>query len=292
MSTGPWPSVLVKKMEIAILYSLIRVEEKLLFEAAQSRGVDYRKIDDRELIFGTRDETWKYDAVIERCISHSRALYALKFLNDYGVTTVNTYDVAFVSGDKILTSLALEKANVPTPRTFVAFESDTAIKAIERLGYPAVMKPVVGSWGRLLAKVDSRHAAEAIIEHKNVLGSYLHQIYYVQEFIDKPQRDIRAYVVGDECVAAVYRDSEHWITNTARGARTRECKVDPELAELSIKAAEAVGGGVIAVDIMESERGLLVTETNYTMEFKNSIVPTGVDIPGKIIDYTVEVARR
>ncbi len=280
-------------MKLAFVYSLIRVEEKLLFDAAQKRGVEFDKIDDRELVFGLKkDRMWKYDAVIERCISHSRALYTLKYLNHYGLTTVNTYDVALVSGDKLLTSLALEKANVPTPKTFVAFEPETAIKAIERLGYPAVMKPVVGSWGRLLAKVDSRHAAEAIIEHKQVLGSYLHHIYYVQEYIDKPQRDIRAFVIGDECIAAVYRDSEHWISNTARGAKTRECPIDPEIAELALKAAEAVGGGVIAVDLMESERGLLVNETNYTMEFKHSIVPTGVDIPGKIIDYTIGVAKR
>ena len=279
-------------MRIGILYSLARVEEKMLFDAADKRGLEYEKIDDRKVLLALRDSTWRFDVVMERCISHSRALYALKFLAEYGVTTVNTYDVASVSGDKILMSLALERARVPTPKTLVAFEPDAAIKAIERLGYPAVMKPPVGSWGRLLAKVDSRHAAEAIIEHKNVLGSYLHHIYYIQEYIDKPQRDIRAYVIGDECVAAVYRDSEHWITNTARGARTEECKVDGEIAELSLRAADAVGGGVIAVDIMESDRGLLVNETNYTMEFKHSIVPTGVDIPGKIIDYIVEVAKR
>ncbi len=280
-------------MKLGMVYSLIRVEEKLLFEAAAKRNIELEKIDDRELIFGLRkDRKWMYDVVVERCISHSRALYALRFLNEYGLTTVNTYDVARVSGDKILTSLALERAKVPTPKTFVAFEPEMAIKAIERLGYPAVMKPPVGSWGRLLAKVDSRHAAEAIIEHKNVLGSYLHHIYYVQEYIDKPLRDIRAFVVGDECIAAVYRDSEHWITNTARGARTTDCHVDDEIAELSLRAADAVGGGVIAVDLMESPRGLLVNETNYTMEFKHSIVPTGVDIPGKIIDYCVEVARR
>ena len=280
-------------MRLGIVYSLIRVEEKLLFEAAEKRDLEFERIDDRELIFGLRkDRKWRYDVVVERCISHSRALYALKFLNEYGLTTVNTYDVAALSGDKILTSLALEKAKVPIPKTFVAFEPETAIKAIERLGYPAVMKPPVGSWGRLLAKVDSRHAAEAIIEHKNVLGSYLHHIYYIQEYIDKPLRDIRAFVVGDECIAAVYRDSEHWITNTARGARTTDCKVDGEIADLALRAAKAVGGGVIAVDLMESDRGLLVNETNYTMEFKHSIVPTGVDIPGKIIDYCVEVAKR
>ena len=279
-------------MELAMLYSLIRVDEKMLIDSARKRGITLRKVDDRQCIFGLTDGSWKYDAVIERCISHSKALYALKFLNDYGVTTVNRFEVALVSGDKILTSLALQKAGVPTPKTLVAFEPETALKAVEIVGYPAVMKPVVGSWGRLLAKLDSRHAAEAIIEHKQVLGSYLHHVYYVQEFIEKPQRDIRTFVVGDECVAAVYRESEHWIANTARGARTRKCQLTPEIVDLSLRAAEAVGGGVIAVDIMESPRGLVVHETNYTMEYKNSVAPTGVDIPRKILEYTLKEARR
>lgn len=279
-------------MDIAMLYSLIRVDEKLLLKAARKRGIELHKVDDRDCVFGLSNDTWKFDVVIERCISHSKALYALKFLNEYGLKTINTYDVALVCGDKILTSLALEKAKIPTPKTFVAFEPETAIKAIERLGYPAVMKPVVGSWARLLAKVDSRHAAEAIIEHKSTLGTYLHQIYYIQEYIDKPQRDIRAFVIGDQCEAAVYRENHHWITNTSKGGTTRECKLNDEIIDLSIKAAEAVGGGVIAVDIMETKDGLVVHETNYTMEYKNSIVPTGVDIPDKILDYTIDIAKR
>jgi [lysine-biosynthesis-protein LysW]--L-2-aminoadipate ligase len=253
-------------MNIAMLYSLIRKDEKMMMNAAERRGIKLDLVDDRQLVFGLTDPTWKADVVIERCISHSRALYALKFLEDYGVTTVNRFAVAQLSGDKALSSLALERAKVPTPKTFVAFEPESAIKAIERVGYPAVMKPITGSWGRLLAKVDSRHAAEAIIEHKQTLGSYPHHIYYIQEYIDKPQRD--------------------------KGALVRECPVDEELRELSLRAAEAVGGGVLAIDIMESDRGLLVLETNYTMEFKNSVAPTGVDIPGAILEYSAEVARR
>jgi [lysine-biosynthesis-protein LysW]--L-2-aminoadipate ligase len=280
-------------MKIGMLYSIIRVEEKLLIKAAEKLGIDMDKIDDRECVFGLSNDVWKYDVVLERCISHSKALYALKFLNEYGIKTVNTYDVAACCGDKAFTSLAFQKHGIPTPKTFVAFEPDSAIKAIERVGYPAVMKPVVGSWGRLLAKVDSRHAAEAIIEHKEVLGSYLHQIYYVQEFVDKPGRDIRAFVVGDETICAVFRESAHWITNTARGAKTIECKVTDELNDLCVRAAHAVGGGLIAVDVMETKEGkYTVHEANYTMEFKNSIVPTGVDIPAKILDYVVGVAKR
>jgi [lysine-biosynthesis-protein LysW]--L-2-aminoadipate ligase len=165
--------------------------------------------------------------------------------------------------------------------------------AVEQLGYPVVFKPVVGSWGRMVSKVNDREAAEAIIEHRDVLGNYQHAIYYIQEYIDKRQgRDIRSFVVGGECIAAIYRTSEHWITNTARGGRTTNCPVTPELADLSVQAAQAVGGGVLAVDLLETQEGrLLVNEVNYTMEFRNSIETTGVDIPARIVDYVIETGR-
>jgi len=159
------------------------------------------------------------------------------------------------------------------------------------MGYPVVLKPAVGSWGRLLAKVNDRDAAEALLEHKTTLGSYHHSIFYIQRYVEKGGRDIRAFVVGDECVAAIYRTADHWITNTARGGHTSNCRVSPELAAISLRGARAVGGGVVALDIFETPGGYLVNEVNYTMEFKNSIAPTGVNIPQKIADYVLRVAE-
>jgi len=280
-------------MRIAMVYHLIRKDEKLLIKAAQRKGVALDRLRIQDITFSIHGVETRYDAYLERCVSHLQALYVLKFLNTFGAVTVNTYDVAQVCGDKILTSLALTEHGVPTPKTYVAFDQETAIEIIEEnLGYPVVLKPVMGSWGRLLAKIDSRDAAEAVLEHKTVLGRYMHTVFYIQEYINKPQRDIRAFVMGDEVAAAVYRKSEHWITNTARGAEVENCPLNDELTDLCFRAAEAVGGGIIAVDVMESDDGYTVTEVNYTMEFKNSIVPTGVDIPGKMIDYLVSVAKR
>ncbi|HVO44129.1 MAG TPA: lysine biosynthesis protein LysX, partial [Aggregatilineales bacterium] len=193
--------------------------------------------------------------------------------------------------DKLLTTVALQEAGIPQPRVRIAFTPESAIKAIEEMGYPVILKPVVGSWGRLLARVNDRDAAEAILEHKEVLGSYQHSIIYIQEMIRKPGRDIRAFVVGDECICAIYRQSEHWITNTARGGKASNCPVTPELNALAVGAAKAVGGGVLAVDVFEDpDRGLLVNEINHTMEFRNSIAPTGVDIPGCVADYAIQMA--
>ena len=278
-------------MKIGVLCSRIRVEEKLLFEALSKRGLVFDRIDDRELIFDLERAPVAYDVVLERCLHHSRALYALRLLNDWGVRTVNRYEVALTCGDKINTSAALARAGVPTPRTLVAFTPESALEAIESLGYAVVLKPAIGSWGRLLAKVSDREAAEALLEHKETLGSYQHAIFYVQEYVNKPARDIRSFVVGDETICAIYRESQHWITNTARGGRARNCPVTPEIANLSAAAARAVGGGVLAIDLLEGSGGMLVSEVNYTMEFRNSIETTGVDIPGKIVDHVVKVGR-
>jgi [lysine-biosynthesis-protein LysW]--L-2-aminoadipate ligase len=154
-----------------------------------------------------------------------------------------------------------------------------------------VLKPLFGSWGRLLARINDRDAAEAVLEHKKTLGDYTHGVFYIQEYVDKPGRDIRTFVVGGETIAAIYRLSPHWITNTARGGEAINCPVTPEIDDLSRAAAEAVGGGILAVDLLEDTDGrLLVSEVNHTPEFRNSIDTTGVDIPARIIDCIVEVA--
>lgn len=281
-------------MRVGILYSRVRVEEKLLVKALQERGVAFEMIDVRRAVFDLETAaTWQqYDVILERCVSHSRALAALQILGAWGIPCVNTAAVAQICGDKLHTSLALLKAGVPTPQVRIAFTPEAALEAIEALGYPAVLKPAVGSWGRLLAKVNDREAAEAILEHKSILGSYHHSIFYVQEYIEKSGQDLRTFVVGDETICGIVRSTAHWITNTARGGQATNCAITPEIDRLSRAAARAVGGGIVAVDLLQTPAGqLLVNEVNYTMEFRNSIQPTGVDIPARIIEYVLRAGE-
>ena len=247
-------------------------------------------LDDRQLKFdlGARPDV---DVIVERSINHSRALHALRLYQNLGIPCVNTYNVSQTCGDKILTAVALKDHDIAQPDLRIAFTEESALEAIEEIGYPVVLKPAVGSWGRLLSKINDRDAAETILEHKTVLGSYHHSIFFIQKYIEKKGKDIRAFVVGDECIAAIYRSSEHWITNTARGARASNCPVSAELAEICVRAARAVGGGVLAIDLFESDLGLMVNEVNYTMEFRNSIDTTGVNIPDKVIDYVLGCAN-
>ena len=280
-------------LTVGVLLSRVRVEERLLLEELERRGIATKVIDDRELVLTLEKKPeLGVDVVLERCIQHSRALYALAVLETWGIPTVNTFEVADICGNKLLTTMRLIRDGVPSPRTRLAFTPESALAAVEDIGYPAVLKPLVGSWGRLISRVNDRDAAESILEHKDVLGTYIHSIYYIQEYVPKPGRDIRAFVVGDETIGAIYRSSDHWITNTARGAAASKCEVTPELNDLCVRAAKAVGGGVVAVDVLEAPEGLLVNEVNYTMEFRNSIDTTGVNIPGRVVDYAIALAKK
>jgi [lysine-biosynthesis-protein LysW]---L-2-aminoadipate ligase len=283
-----------RRLKIGVLCSRVRVEEKWIFNALEKRGIDFDRLDDRAIHFDLENPApWKeYDAVIERSISYNSGLYALRILNAFGVMTVNTAAVAEACGDKLTTSTLLAKAGLPQPRNVVAFTPESALEALEELGYPAVVKPVVGSWGRLLAKVNDRDAAEAIFEHKATLGSTQHQVFYVQEYIDKPGRDIRAIVIGDRVLTAMYRKSEHWITNTARGGEGELCSITPEIESICLNAAKAMGGGVLAIDLIEhSERGYLINEVNHTMEFHTMQPLSGVDVAGEIVEYAMSLVK-
>lgn len=285
-------------MRVAILVTHIRAEEKLLLAAFNQRGISPDIILDRELNFNVSQGpeqsapsgiAWRdYDFVFERCVSTSRGMYALAILNSWGVRTFNSYETAAICGDKLRTSIALTQHSVPQPHTRLAFTPDSTMQAIEDVEYPAVLKPVTGSWGRLLARVHNRDSAEAIIEHRQTLGDYNHHVYYVQEYIDKPGRDIRAFVVGGRTIAAIYRASNHWITNTARGGQASNCPVTADISAICVQAAQAVGGGILAIDLLEDAKGqYIVNEINHTMEFRNSSKPTGVNIAQEVIDFVI-----
>ena len=274
---------------VGVLCSRVRVEEKALLETLRRRAVPFERLDEDQAQFTIGDLPRRYNVVLDRSIHHGRSLYGLTLLNAAGIPTVNMAHVAQTCGDKILTSAALAAAGLPIPRTVVTFSRESALQAIEEMGYPVVLKPMVGSWGRLLAKINDRDAAEAVLEHKETLGSYQHGIFYIQEYVAKPERDIRAIVIGDETVGAIYRAADHWITNTARTGRALPCPLTPEIDRLVRSAASAVGGGALAVDLLEHADGLLVNEINYTMEFRGFVEATGIDVASRLIDYVVQV---
>lgn len=282
---------------LGVLVSHLRLEEKLILQAARSKGYDVTPIFDRSMVIDLSARTAEeagidVDVVLDRGVVHSRAEYALKAFERWGIPTINPPQSTTLCDDKALCSLSIEDAGLKTPRTLLAFSVDSAINACEMVGYPAVLKPITGSWGRLLAKVNGPEQARVILEQKEQLGSFHHQIFYVQEFIEKPGRDIRVYVIGDKAIAASYRSSEHWITNSARGAVSTTCPITPEIEEIAIRAKNAVGAVLAGIDLMETDDGYSVIEVNTGAEFKGLMGTTEIDIAAEIIDEVVRVAGR
>jgi len=290
-------------MRVGILYSRIRRDEKLLLSELRERDHEVEKIDVRKLRLSISEPPEQFrnvDILVDRCMATSRSLYATQFAEAYGVPVVNSAETAEICANKVKNSLALERAGVPTPATEVAFTKDAALDIVEDFGYPCVLKPVIGSWGRLMAKIDSHSAAEAIFEHKETLGHYEHKIFYIQEFVEKPDRDIRVVALDGEPVAAMVRSSDHWLTNAAKGAETDSFELDDEARDLVARASEAVGGGLLGVDLMETagsrsdpessgqdarETGYTVHEVNHNVEYKALDDATDVDVPARVVDW-------
>jgi len=189
----------------------------------------------------------------------------------------------------------LKKHNVPTPKTYFTFSSEAAVETLEKDGYPLVIKPIIGSWGRGVVPLRDRETADAIIEVRELNDGPLDRIYYLQEVISRPPRDIRAISVGDQLIAAMYRTSTGggFKTNIALGAEPIACDITKELEDICMKASKAVGGGILGIDVMEDEkRGFVVHEVNNTVEFKGLSKVSKKNIPKEMIDYAIGYAKR
>ena len=278
-------------IRLGMLVSHLRDEEKMILSAARDRGISVEVLQDRRLALDlTSPNPPAVDVVLDRCIAHNRGGYALRAFERWGVPTINTSSAVTICDDKVEMTAALAEAGVPTLRTVVAFSIAGALEAAEHFGYPVVLKPVGGSWGRLLAKANSRASLETILGQKQKLGSHHHGVFYIQEYAEKPGRDIRVLAVGDEVVAASYRSAGHWITNVARGATSVRCEVTPELAEISINAVRAVGATLAGIDIVETEDGLKIIEVNSGVEFNGLRTTTDLSIPDVILDHAISAA--
>lgn len=278
---------------IGVLASRVRLDEKRIAAALDRRGVPYEFLDSRTYWreLGAGRPAWS--AVLNREIGQTRAGYAARLLETAGVPVVNDAASTELCGDKWRTSEALCRAGLPTPRTALALTPEAALDAAAALGYPVVIKPLVGSWGRLVTALPDATAAEAVLEYVAALPHPQSHVVYVQELVTTPRRDIRAIVVGAELVGAVYRLAAGWRTNVARGAVTEPCQDTPELHDLAVAAAAAVGASIAGVDVLEHPDGrLLALEVNSGVEFSGFQQAMGdrADVAGRIVDHVLAVA--
>jgi len=284
-------------LPIGIFYDQIRFEEKELFKTAESLSISFKKlnVDDLSFTLNRKDPALQdVEIALLRCVSYFKSLHLSSYVEGAGLTSISSFKTLQIAGNKLFTTVELVKNNVKTPLTVLSFSYPSALESLNKIGYPAVLKPVVGSWGRLISLIGDKYSAEAILEDRQYMYP-LYQVYYIQEYVDKPGRDIRATVIGDEVVSAIYRISppDQWKTNIALGGRSEKAKVTDELSEVVLKAAKAVEGEFVGIDVMESPKeGYVVNEVNPTPEFRGSMDATGINIPEKILKYLVSRIRR
>lgn len=285
-------------VELCVLYDKVRFEEKSIYNKALEKGLVMRMMDSRKVSITTESERNEFalgDVILQRSVSHFRGLYLTACLESLDFLVINGFKVGEICGNKLLTSLCLARNNIPTPRTSFAFSAEAALRVIHSKGFPVVLKPVIGSWGRGVYPLRDKETSNMIIETREENDNPLSRIYYLQEMVKRPPRDLRCIVVGNEIVAAIYRYSpdDEWRTNVARGGKAESAPITSELEDITLRAAYAVGGGVLGVDLMEDDRrGLVVHEINNTVEFRGASSVSSRDIPGAIIDYSVDFAKK
>lgn len=285
-------------VRICIIYDKLRFEEKKIYNDIQQKGFDATLIDGKSLIFDTessKSDSRFGDIILQRVISYNRGLHLTYCLEQIGLPVVNSFSVSEICGNKLITSLILKKNNVPTPKTTFAFSTESARECMKKIGFPLVVKPIIGSWGRGVYQIKDQSMAEMMLDSRQENDNSFSRIYYFQELINRPSRDIRCIVIGDQIVASVFRYSSEneWRTNVAVGGRTEMAPLTSELKEIVLKASNVVGGGILGVDLMEDkERGYLVHEVNNTVEFRGASAVCKSDIAGAMTDYLVKMSSK
>ena len=277
---------------ITALYDTIRLEEKLLIESAKKNDINLEMVDCKKLFVNLNDKKNFDGPVLQRCVSYYRNLHSTAVIEGQGTKVVNCLNTGIFAGNKLFTHMLLQKVGVPTPDATVAFSKDSALESLEKNGFPKIIKPTVGSWGRMVSKINDMDSAEGIIDGREAMYP-IHQVHFLEEFVERPPRDIRVIVIGDNVAAGIYRNSGdgNWKTNTHLGGSAETCEITNEIEDICIKAKDAVYGDIVGIDLMESnEKGMVVHEINNTTEFRNVVRVTGVDIPKLMLEYVKELA--
>ena len=272
---------------ITALYDTIRLEEKLLIESAKKNDINLEMVDCKNLFVNLNDKKSFDGPVLQRCVSYYRNLHSTAAIEGQGTKVVNCLNTGIFAGNKLFTHMLLQKAGVATPDATFSFSKDSSLEALEKNGFPKIIKPTVGSWGRMVSKINDMDAAEGIIDGREAMYP-IHQVHFLEEFVERPPRDIRVIVIGDNVAAGIYRNSGNgnWKTNTHLGGSAEICEISNELEDICIKAKDAVYGDIVGIDLMESkDKGMVVHEINNTTEFRNVVRVTGVDIPKLMLEY-------
>ena len=295
---------------ICIVFDRLRSEEKMLKAEAESLGCQAHMLDAKTVTLSTDSITpggisqVQGDVILERCVSYFRGLHMTAALESASYIVINSHSVAATCGNKMVMTLRLKSGGVIIPETHFAFSPESAEQILEGdsksgEGYPLVIKPVIGSWGRGVMPIRDSDTLNAVLEARSVTDGPFDRIFYLQKMIEKPphlecRRDIRVITVGDMPIAAMYRNAtgDGFRANVAVGGDPEPCKITPQMEEMAIQASRAVGGGILGVDMMETSDGLVVHEVNNTVEFKGISRVSENNIPKAMIQYAIDTIRK
>ncbi len=281
---------------IFILFDNIRWEEKSIIDSAKKSDVKLKPIDCRDLVLNLNDDKKKYEncVILQRCVSYFKSMHSTAALEGLGARMINSLYTSIMCGNKLFSHMELQRHGIATPKGLCTFSTHSAVDGINDFGYPVVIKPTIGSWGRLIGLLNDEEAVKTVLEDREHMYPIYH-IYYFEEFVKRPPRDIRAIVLGNEVIAAIYRYSgdNEWKTNMALGGHAAPCPITKELEDICLNAAKIFKGDLVGVDLMESNKdGLVIHEVNNTTEFKNTVRVTGIDIPSLIVDYVISIVKK
>jgi len=295
----------VSHVKIGVIFStpIPTSTNRLLIDELRGRGIDTipiplhvleLKLGENTLELNMRGEPIELDAALLRglgaVISLDQYLVRtcmLKAMEEIGVRLVNNLNAFLKSRNKILTLLSLHRKGVPTPLTIVSENLKRLYESSKTMA-PFVVKPCMGSRGYGMSIAYDHDVLFQICRHLLSTGV----VPLIQRYVNKPQRDIRAFVIGDEVVASMYRFSQFWKTNIAQGAKAKPLKLNEELSELAISACKALGLEYGGVDIAEEGENYFVLEVNGSPDFEKLMQVTGVNIPALLIDYLIDLIRK
>ena len=288
-------------MLIGILLNRVTWEVKQIIEELEKQNIKYKLLNNQKIYFRLtkeKDLLEDFSIILERSLSFFRGLFSAAILETKGYNVINNHECMNLTGNKLLTSLKLIENDIPTPLTCIAYKDEPAIEAIEQvIQYPTIIKPLIGSWGRLIAKLDDNNSAMSNLEAREAMGNVLQKIFYLQKNLTpsnlEAPTDLRVFVVGDKCVAAMgrYNPDRDFRSNIAIGGTAKPVEITKEMEKLSLQASKAVKGEIVGVDLMEDNEKLSVIEVNGTPQFKGVSTATKINIAAEIVDYIIENYR-
>jgi ribosomal protein S6--L-glutamate ligase len=216
----------------------------------------------------------------------------LEHFEDAGIYVMNPAYSFRRAKDKYATLTALHKAGIRVPRTYVGENLEAAVNFVREIG-DVVIKPLIGSRGMGSIRAENNELTYRALKFIHQLG----QVLYVQETIPKPDRDIRAFVVGGRLIGAMYRYvppniAGEWRTNVHGGGKAVFTTLDDEYKDCALKTAEVLRLDYTGVDILETRDGPCVIEANAAPSWSAFSEVTHIDVASQIIDLIIERCRK